>query len=248
VYHGNITQCPADAIIIGLYDDMFRPHIDPKQRGVRNWSGDIAAVDEALGGAITKKLCQNNKRVQQGTIQVLSQKDYQPAQWGLPAKHVIVVGLGKYITPPTHPAVILKNLHDAHTTALTEIRNNPTLAEAKTAATVLHGMDNYIGLQDAIIDATNTLRTSTHRTMETTPGSWPLKKLYVATNDANAAQWAAEVLDVTVPKPNEFRALKPAEPQPGWFSRAWHGIQSFFSSIWEGIKRIFGFGTTPAKT
>lgn len=249
IYPETIAKCPADALIVNVYRDMFRPHIDPKQREVWNLSGGTEALDNALGGAITEALKRNNKPQTAGSVTVLSRQDGQDAAWkNIQAKHVIVVSLGEYPKLGTSSDEMLNTLKRAHQKALQTIKSDPKLADVQTAATLLHGMDiGPFKSQAGIFLATKALKNDTNRAIH--DGAGPLKKLYIATHhasDESYTGWVAEKLGIPAPKMNMPKPPAPkanTEPvQSGLFSRAWNGLKSFFSNIWNGIKRLFGFG------
>ena len=74
---GNIIKIKADAILLGVFE------------GEKELSGDIAAVDKALGGTIAGLISQGEIKGKLGEVTVVH------SQGKLPAARVVVTGLGK---------------------------------------------------------------------------------------------------------------------------------------------------------
>jgi leucyl aminopeptidase len=74
---GNIIKIKADAILLGVFE------------GEKELSGDIAAVDKALGGTIAELVSQGEIKGKRGEVTVVH------SQGKLPAARVVVTGLGK---------------------------------------------------------------------------------------------------------------------------------------------------------
>jgi len=77
VVAGDITKIKTDAIIVNFFE------------GVESLDGDIAAVDKALGGAISQLISQGEIKGKLSEITVVHSLDK------LPSSRVVVVGLGK---------------------------------------------------------------------------------------------------------------------------------------------------------
>src|SRR5690349_20874169 len=76
---GDITQFKADAVIVNLFEGVTTP------------GGGTGAVDQALGGILSQEL-QANAKAFKGK---LGETWVLPTYGKLPARFVIIVGLGK---------------------------------------------------------------------------------------------------------------------------------------------------------
>lgn len=257
MYRGDITQCQADAIIVGVYkdEDVFRkirnkirnklwkqPNVageesDTHDNTVQPLSGEVGKVDKALNGAILKSISANEPLpyfvLNTGDLEnwplVLSKSTQK--NWGIPAKHVIVVGLGDRPDSSWGTYETLHTLQSAHKKALAAIDAKP---EIKTVATALHCADTGVfKTRDELDEAAKKLREVTEnyaQRVRSDKRPFPLQKLSIISEHPELPTWVIQ---------------QPPEPtHSNFLQRTWNNIKSFFSNIWETIKRVIGFGST----
>jgi leucyl aminopeptidase len=111
VLQGNILKTDLDTIILNLFEGVTQPE------------GATGAVDRALGGAISELIAGGDLRGKSGEVAVLYPRG------AIPAKRVLVVGLGKTET------LNLEGVRRASATAIKRARD----LNAKTVATIVHG-------------------------------------------------------------------------------------------------------------
>ena len=108
---GDITQHPAKAVIVNLFEGVTRP------------AGATGAVDQALGGGISRLIEEGEIKGKQGEITLIHTLDR------MPSPRVIVAGLGK------QEAFSLNVIRDLMGSGLRRARS----AGAKSVATIVHG-------------------------------------------------------------------------------------------------------------
>lgn len=111
VQQAGIQTVEADAIIVNLFEDVSQP------------SGATGAVDQALDGAISELIAQGDLTGKLGQTVTL-----YPRQ-AIPAKRVIVVGLGSLVT------FDLETVREVSAVAIKRAQT----AGASTIATIIHG-------------------------------------------------------------------------------------------------------------
>jgi leucyl aminopeptidase len=111
VLQGNILKTDLDTIILNLFEGVTQPE------------GATGAVDRALGEAISELIAGGDLRGKSGEVAVLYPRG------AIPAKRVLVVGLGKTET------LNLEGVRRASATAIKRARD----LNAKTVATIVHG-------------------------------------------------------------------------------------------------------------
>ena len=112
VQQGSITDVECDAIIVNLF------------LGVRYPGGATGAVDKALDGLISRKISESEFRGELGEIVSL------PTSGKIPAKEVMVVGLGR------SDQFGYKEVEEASRAAAAHIAIDP---DVKKVATIVHG-------------------------------------------------------------------------------------------------------------
>ncbi len=111
VQHGNLTEVACDALIVNLFEGVTHP------------GGGTGAVDRALDGWLATLIAQDGFRGKLNSVLEF------PTLGRLPAKRVIVVGLGQA------EEVTLDRIRQACATAVQRAKT----AKARTVATLVHG-------------------------------------------------------------------------------------------------------------
>ena len=112
ITQGNIAEQTADCLVVNLF------------AGVTELSGATAAVDRALGGAISRLIAGGDFSGKSGTTALLYTGD------ALPSPRVLVVGLGE---------AAKFDVHAARKASATAVKTLSKLDGVQQAATVVHG-------------------------------------------------------------------------------------------------------------